>query len=121
MDNFNFEKLEVWQKSKTLVADIYRITPQFPVTETYALTNQLQRAIVSVPSNIAEGNSRFSPKERLHFIEIAYGSLMEAFCQISVAHELGYINEEMLNQLRFKFQEIGKMLSGLRKSLISKV
>ena len=121
MENFNFEKLEVWRRSKSLVAEIYQITKQFPTSETYALSNQLQRAIVSVPSNIAEGNSRFSAKERLHFIEIAYGSLMESFCQISVALELGYINEDTMNNLRPKFQEIGKMLSGLRKSLLSKV
>lgn len=121
MSEFNFEKLEVWQKAKSLVTVIYQITNKFPPTETYALSNQLQRAIVSVPSNIAEGNSRFSAKERLHFIEIAYGSLMEAFCQVSVALELGYINEDTMNLLRLKFQEIGKMLSGLRKSLLSKV
>lgn len=121
MSEFNFEKLEVWQKAKSLVTEVYRVCSKFPKTETYGLTNQLQRAIISVPSNIAEGNSRFSPRERIHFIEISYGSLMEAYCQVAVAVDLGYLSNEDFEILKPAFQEVGKMLSGLRSSLLKKV
>lgn len=117
MESFNFEKLSVWQKSRQLVCEVYKLTSSFPNTEKYALCDQLQRAIISVSSNIAEGNSRFSPKEKTHFIEIAYGSLMEAYCQLQLAVDLNYIHAEVFEAIKPKFQEIGMMLSGLRKSL----
>lgn len=120
MEAFNFEKLSVWQKSRQLVCEVYKLTATFPNTERFALCDQLQRAIVSVSSNIAEGNSRFSTKERVHFIEIAYGSLMEAYCQVQLAVDLNYLQPNVLEAIKPKFQEVGMMLSGLRKSLQEK-
>ena len=79
---FAFERLIVYEKSLQLVKDIYAITKLFPETEKFGLCSQLQRAIISVPSNIAEGVCRMSTKEKTRFIEIAYGSLMEVYCQI---------------------------------------
>ena len=79
---FAFERLIVYEKSLQLVKDIYAITKLFPETEKFGLCSQLQRAIISVPSNIAEGVCRMSTKEKTRFIEIAYGSLMKVYCQI---------------------------------------
>jgi four helix bundle protein len=116
---FTFEKLDVWVKSKDLVKDVYTLLNQLPATERYALCDQLRRAIVSVPSNIAEGSGRPSTKERVRFTEIAYGSLMEAFCQLRLAADLGYIPAESVETIRPKFEEIAKMLSGFRKALLA--
>ena len=82
MDSFSFFDLRVYKESKELVKSIYRLLEKFPKYETYAMSDQLRRAIVSVPSNIAEGSGRFSIKEKIHFIEIAYGSLTESLCQL---------------------------------------
>lgn len=90
----------------------------FPNVEKYALCDQIRRAIVSVPSNIAEGMGRSSNKDKAHFIEIAYGSLMEAYCQLIIANDLNYITDEHVNSVKAQFDEVGKMLSGFRKFLL---
>ena len=118
---FTFEKLDVWKKSKELVKEVYNLLNQFPDTERYSLCDQLRRSIVSVPSNIAEGSGRPSVKERIRFMEIAYGSLMEAFCQLQLAVELKYISENAVTNIRPKFEELAQMLSGFRKALLSKI
>ena len=92
MHQFPFEKLQVWQKSRILVAEIYQITKSFPKEETYGLTNQVRRAIVSVPSNLAEGCTRKTKNERARFTTIAYSSLMETINQMILAKDLSYIN-----------------------------
>lgn len=89
---YNFEKLEVWQDARSFVSKIYAITKSFPHEEIYGLTSQIKRASVSVVSNIAEGISRYSKKEKSRFIEISYGSLMEVFCQLVIAKDLNYIS-----------------------------
>ena len=96
MEDFYYRKLKVYHLSKALVVDIYNLCKNFPSQESYGLTNQIQRAAVSIPSNIAEGMGRFSIKERVHFIEISYGSLMEVMCQLEVAELLNYITSEQL-------------------------
>ena len=78
---FQFEKLRVWNEARQLVVRIYKLLDKFPKVEQYALCDQLRRAVISVPSNIAEGNSRVAIKEQIHFFEIAFGSLMEVYCQ----------------------------------------
>ena len=88
----------------------------FPAEEKYALCDQLRRAVISIPSNIAEGMSRTSVKEQLHFLEIAYGSLSEVMCQLELSQELGYISLSQLKDLEDEYQTIARMLSGLRKS-----
>ena len=118
---FSFEKLRVYQLSKMMVGNIYQALHQFPKEETFALSSQLRRAAISIPSNIAEGSGRITPKEQLRFISIAYGSLMEVYCQLQIAHDLGYINKESFNDFRCCVDDIGKLLSGLRKSLMVKV
>lgn len=121
MEQFTFEKLDVWQKSRVLVREVYRLTSNFPPDERFGLTNQLNRAIISVPSNIAEGCGRPSYKERIHFLEIAYGSLMESMTQIILAADLRYISENDLNSSREKIVEVAKMINGLRKNLLNKI
>ena len=94
MDKFTFFDLRVYQEAKELVKSVYTLLDKFPKYETYALGDQLRRAVTSVPSNIAEGSGRFSIKEKIHFIEIAYGSLTETLCQLDIAHDLNYITDE---------------------------
>ena len=89
---YSFEKMEVWQLSRTFVTSIYKLVSSFPQEERYSLCDQIKRAAISVSSNIAEGCSRSSLKEQKHFIEIAYGSLMEVYCQLILAVDLNYIS-----------------------------
>lgn len=112
---FSFEGLEVYQAARLLVRDIYRLQQKFPKTEIYALGDQIRRSASSVTSNIAEGSGRNSNKEKVHFIEIAYGSLMEAFSQLQIAQDLGYLTELDIDTIRPQFISVAKMLSGLKK------
>ena len=116
MDKFTFFDLRVYQEAKLLVREVYSLMDKFPKYETYALSDQLRRAVVSVPSNIAEGSGRFSIKEKIHFIEIAYGSLTETLCQLDIAHDLNYINDKEFEVEKDRIDIIGKQLSGLRAS-----
>jgi len=112
---YGFEKLDVWKQSKDLVVCVYGITKNFPKEEKYSLVSQINRAAVSVPSNIAEGSSRSSRKEQAHFTQIAYGSLIELLTQLIISQEIGYIsNDEYLN-LRKSIEEITNKLNSLRK------
>ena len=112
---FSFEGLEVYQAARVLVRDVYRLQQKFPKTEIYALGDQIRRSASSVTSNIAEGSGRNSNKEKVHFIEIAYGSLMEAFSQLQIAQDLGYLTEQDIDTIRPQFISVAKMLSGLKK------
>ena len=116
MDKFTFFDLRVYKEAKLLVRDIYSLMDKFPKYETYALSDQLRRAVISVPSNIAEGSGRISTKEKIHFLEIAYGSLTETLCQLDIARYLGYISDEEFDNEKDKVNVIGKQLSGLRSS-----
>ncbi|MBE6291954.1 MAG: four helix bundle protein [Bacteroidales bacterium] len=87
--------------------------------ERYALADQLRRAVISVPSNIVEGMNRISDKEKAHFLEIAYASLMEVYCQLDIATELGYIDTEKNKELEQSINTVAKLISGLRRSTIS--
>lgn len=118
---FSFESLGVYSKARELVKVVYKLQKQFPVEERYALGDQIRRSITSVTSNIAEGSGRDSYKEKIHFIEIAYGSLMEAFSQLQNAQDLEYINEQSVEGLRPQFEEVAKMLSGLKASFEKKL
>ena len=105
--------LIIYQKSKQLVIDVYKLLEHFPDSERFALSNQLRRAVVSIPSNIAEGMGRVSNKDQAHFLNIAYGSLMEVYAQLDIAHDLGYLNNETFNQVESDIEEISKMLSAM--------
>jgi len=115
--NYSYRKLNVYKYARALVLDTYCLIDQFPKTEMYALSDQLRRAIVSVPSNIAEGLSRTSNKEKCHFLDIAYGSLMEAHCQLEIAVDLTYIGEEEFRALEKKIDEEAAIIAGMRKKL----
>ena len=119
--NYTYRKLNVYQLSKTLVKDIYGMTADFPANEKYALSDQMRRAVVSVPSNIAEGTSKTSPKEQFHFLEISYGSLMELMCQTEIAYDLCYINQDQFCQIEREIGDIYKMLSSMQASLKSRL
>ncbi len=111
---FSFEGLEVYQAARVLVKEVYLLQSKFPKMETFALGDQIRRSASSITSNIAEGSGRSSNKEKVHFIEIAYGSLMEAFSQLQIAQDLGYIAEEDVDTIRPSFISVAKMLSGLK-------
>ncbi len=113
---YSFEKLKVWQEAKKLVVDVYHLLDSFPKFEKYALCDQIRRAIVSVPSNIAEGSGRRSLKEQIHFLEIAYGSLMETYNQLQIAIDLTYITEESVEAIKPSIDAVAKMINGLSNS-----
>lgn len=100
---------------------VYQLLDRFPKFENYALCDQIRRSIVSVPSNLAEGSGRISAKEQLHFYEISYGSLMEAYNQLILAADLKYIGEENLEDLKPQIDSVARMLNGLRSSLLKKL
>ncbi len=117
---FNFEKLNAYQNARLLVKDVYNLLDKFPQKEEFALKSQLRRAVVSIPSNIAEGMGRISDKEKIHFIEIAYSSLMETYCQLQLANDLNYITNSDFDQIKPLIEDNAKLLSGLRKNFIPK-
>lgn len=113
---FNFEKLEVWQKSVAYAGLIYRISRGFPADERFGLTNQIRRAAVSIASNIAEGSSRPRP-DFARFVGYASGSLAEVVTQATIARNEGMIDEPTFREIYGTGDAIGRMLSGLRSSL----
>lgn len=116
---FSFEKLKAWQYSRRLVKLVYELVKKLPKEETYALSDQIRRAIVSVPSNIAEGSGRMSKAEQRHFYEISYGSLMEVYNQLLLALDLEYINQDDINRIREPIWMTAKVISALRNSIKS--
>ncbi len=110
------QDLIVWQKSMDLVVEIYRLTRTFPKSETYGLASQLQRAAVSIPSNIAEGEALKQTQAYMRHLAIASGSLAEVETQIEIARRLGYLVVGREPQMR-RVNEIGRLLTGLRRSL----
>ena len=121
MDDFFYRKLKVYHLSKQMVADVYTLSKQFPPQENFGIISQLQRAAVSVPSNIAEGMGRLSDKERLHFIDIAIGSLHEVMCQLEIAELIGYITQDQLSDMEKAIRQILMMLIGLRNTIDKKI
>ena len=117
---FSFEKLDVWKLARSFSLKIYKLTKSFPYNEKQGLKDQLRRAAVSISSNIAEGSSRFSRKDFARYIQISYGSLMEALSQLYTALDLGYIDDKVFNDCKTKIHEIAKKLSALRKSILEK-
>ena len=114
---FNFEELDVWQKAIDFADLVYKHTRNFPLDERFRLTNQMRRAAVSISSNIAEGTSRMSQTDFARFIEIAMGSVFEVVSQSFVGRRQQFLDEESFSVLYAAAEEIGRMLSGLRKSL----
>ena len=115
---FSFEKLEVWKEAIQLSKNIYKITSTFSNEEKFGLTSQLRRASVSISSNLAEGTSRVTNKDKAHFTVIAYSSCMEVLNQLIIAKELNYINEDVFLELRYQIEKISNMLNALRKTQV---
>ena len=120
-NDFFYKKVEAYKKAKSFTKQVYELIRKFPSCEQYAMSDQLRRAAVSISSNIAEGLGRWSIKERIHFIEIAYGSLSEVTCQMDIAESLGYITPEELSAIEVNAAEVGRIMSGLRKALLDKL
>ncbi len=116
---FNFEKLGVWQKAIAFADFIYSKTRKFPNEERFGLTNQMRRAAVSISSNIAEGSSRMSQIDFARFIEIGTGSVFEVVSQAFIAKKQSFLTEETFQFLYESAEELSRMLSGLRKALLS--
>lgn len=111
---FSFENLDAYKSARILVRDIYKLQHKFPKYETYALGDQVRRSTSSITSNLAEGSGRNSFKEKIHFIEIAYGSMMEAFSQLQIAQDFEYLTDADVDAIRPQFVDVAKMLSGLK-------
>ena len=118
MEEFYYRKLEVYQRAKALSHAVCKLIKTFPVEERYGLCDQLRRAAMSIPINIAEGFGRFSAKEKAHFIQIAFGSLNEVMCELELSQDENYINEEQLKELESQIIPINRQLSALHKSII---
>ena len=116
MEIFGYRKLVAYQKAKEVVKRTYKLLKKFPAEERYAMCDQLRRASVSITSNIAEGVNRFSVKDKAHFIEMAYGSLMEVSSQIEIAEELGYVTADDRLSMDELIEEDARLLSGLLNS-----
>ena len=113
----NYSELVAWQIAMDLVEAIYAATKHFPKEELYALTSQIRRSAVSIPSNIAEGQGRKSTNEFLHHLSIAYGSLREVETQVLIAERLGYLSPEEVKNLLGLSSRVGKLINGLYSSL----
>ena len=116
MEVFGYRKLIAYQKAKEVVKKTYKLLKKFPAEERYAMCDQLRRASLSITSNIAEGVNRFSVKDKAHFIEIAYSSLMEVSSQFEIAEELEYITNEDRLSMDILIEEDARLLSGLLKT-----
>lgn len=116
----DFKELIIWQRAHVLALEVYRVTDRFPNTEQFGLTNQLRRAAVSVPSNIAEGFERNSSKDFSHFLVISRGSLSEIKAQLLLAKDLLYLPPQECDKLCAEATEIHKMLNSFRATLEKK-
>ena len=114
---FGFQKLEIYQLSKELVKDVYKLSSFFPSDEKYVLVQQINRAAISVASNIAEGTSRNGFQEKIHFINVSYSSLMEIVCQTEIAFELGYLNKDVYENISKKAKKISVKMSNYIASI----
>ena len=113
---FNFERLEVWQKSVAFCDRVYEVSRRFPDDERFGLTSQIRRAVISIPSNLAEGSARPNA-DFAKFVSYASGSLYEVVTQCSLARRRNFLSEESFRIVYADAEEIARMLSGLRKSL----
>ena len=117
---FGFEKLMVYQEARSLILEIYGVTRSFPLDERFGLTAQLNRAVISVDANIAEGSSRISFKEQAQFSQVAFSSLMEVLCHLDVARELGFLSDERFARLRKQIESLSNKLNSLRRTQVQR-
>jgi len=121
VETHSYKDLKVWQNAINLATSVYYLTYKFPKQEMYGLSHQIQKAVVSVPSNIAEGAARNSTKEFLYFLSIALGSLAELETQLILALSLAYLEKTDLEVMLSRTNEVGRMIRGLQKSLRAKL
>jgi four helix bundle protein len=113
-----FRELRAWQLGMDLAERVYLLTDSFPKSETYGLTSQIRRSAVSIPSNLAEGHGRTSPKEFLQFIAVAFGSICELETQILLSHRLKYVTDANdLETILVLLTDTGKTIRGLQKAI----
>ncbi|GAA4311407.1 four helix bundle protein [Nibribacter koreensis] len=117
----NFRELKVWQEAISLAKQVYEMTAKFPANEKYGLTSQMNRAVVSIASNIAEGAGRNSDKEFVQFLSIALGSAFEVDTQLVLANEFQFLSETYYKSLTIKLNEVQRMLYGFQQSIIRKI
>ncbi|GAB4166094.1 MAG: four helix bundle protein [Winogradskyella sp.] len=117
---YSFEKLEVWKESVELVKFIYDATNSFPAEEKFGLINQLRRASISISSNLAEGTSRKTQKDKAHFTTISFSSTMEVLNQLLISKELGFLSDNDYILARNKIEKITNMLNALRNYQLNK-
>jgi four helix bundle protein len=113
----HYRELIAWQKAVEMVCTIYKITSAFPAEERFGLTNQLRRAAVSIPSNIAEGQGRGVSRDFARYLRMANGSRQEVETQIAIAHRLGYLDQERTAAVLRDLEELGRIISGLLRSI----
>ena len=121
MEKSSYQRLIVWQKAMDLTAVIYKLVKKLPKEELYSLSDQIRRAVVSIPSNIAEGHERNTNKEFIHFLTISRGSKAELETQLLVCVKVGYLNETEIIEAMNLLTEIGKMLTSLINKLSSQL
>jgi four helix bundle protein len=115
------KKLSVWKESMDLVESVYLLTSSFPKSEIFGLSNQIRRSAVSIPANISEGAARNRPKDFIRFIRISYGSLSELETHLEISNRLKYIDANTLIDIQKKMRKISAQLSGLIRSLETKL
>jgi len=116
-----YKNMTVWQKAMELSVEIYRITANFPKNEQFCLVNQIRRAVVSIVSNIAEGQGRMSSRDYLHFLSVARGSKAEVDTQLLLAQRLGYVTEEDTQKAFQLLDDTGRLLNGTIRSIRAKI
>jgi|KBSSwiStaDraftv2_1062776.scaffolds.fasta_scaffold167354_2 four helix bundle protein len=116
MSKYGFKELIVWQKSKALAVEVYKLTGAGRITRDFSLVDQMRRSAVSVPSNIAEGDERGSDRESIRFFYISKGSLAELITQLEIAKDVGHLTANDVEPLSERCAEIGRLLGGLIKA-----
>ena len=119
MYTFSFEKLNVWKESIVLIKEIYKITSEFPDNEKFGLVSQLRRGAISISSNLAEGTSRNTNKDKPHFTTVSFSSLMEVLNQLIISKELEFLSEEKYIEVRKQIEKVANMLNALKKAQLN--
>lgn len=117
MKEYGFEHLDIWKISTELVIDIYQTSNKFPESERYGLISQIRRAVISIPSNIAEGNSRLGSKDKKRFIQIAYSSCIEVLNHLLISQKLGMVEEAEIMKYRVQINELTNKLNAFYKNV----
>ncbi|MBQ9677761.1 MAG: four helix bundle protein [Prevotella sp.] len=121
MKDFYYRKLDAYNLAKQFTIQVYSLLQKYPDYEKYALCDQMRRAAISIPSNIAEGMGRMALKERLHFLDISYGSLSETMCQLEISHDLNYIDDIDFDTISQFASRVSFTIIGLKRSLQEKL